>query len=160
MKIGSHAGETLEEIIERKQQEIDATGRSFWGYGGTACHPTTQVQPFVRSLAAKVPKVFLLMEYIHSVANPQIVPATRFSKDGVNWEPVPEGINVTGSRYAIVLDEIVPGELEIPIEDFVVGVGPSTGKVAHEYLSGPNRQGVLNPFAKNRASGGATNQEN
>jgi hypothetical protein len=53
MKIGSHAGETLEQILERKQREIERTGRSFWGYGGASCHPLTQLQPFARTLVQR-----------------------------------------------------------------------------------------------------------
>src|SRR5258706_290594 len=71
MKIGSHAGENLEEILERKQREIEVAGRTFWGYGGPPCHPLKQVQPFARSLV-KQPTIFLLMEYINSLADPQI----------------------------------------------------------------------------------------
>jgi hypothetical protein len=136
MKIGTHAGESFEEILERKQREIEMAGRSFWGYGGTSCHPLTQVQPFARNLARSNAPVYLFMEYIHSTADPDIVPATEFSADSVNWEPIPEGISVIGSRYALVLDEIRPGELEIPFEQFEVGIGKSRGKRASDYIAG------------------------
>ena len=136
MKIGSHAGETFDQILQRKQREIEQAGRSFWGYGGASCHPLTQVQPFARTLAQQASGIYLLMEYIHSTADPDIVPATQFSSDGVHWEKIPEGINVTGSRYALVLDEILPGELEVPLDHYTVGIGQSRGKIAAEYLSG------------------------
>jgi hypothetical protein len=143
MKIGSHAGETLEQILERKQREIEHAGRSFWGYGGASCHPLTQVQPFARSVSQQSSQVYLLMEYIHSTADPDIVPATEYSSDGVRWEKIPEGINVTGSRYALVLDEILPGELELPLHNYSVGIGQSRGKSASEYLTGRVDKGCL-----------------
>ncbi len=136
MKVGSHAGETFEQILERKNREFQDTGRIFWGYGGTACHPLQQVQPFAKDVASKRGSIYLLMEPIHSTADPDLLPATEYSDDGVNWQPIPKGINVTGSRYALILDEIVPGQLEIATEEFVVGIGPSRGKFGSEYLQG------------------------
>jgi hypothetical protein len=136
MKVGSHAGETFEQILERKNREYKKTGKIFWGYGGTACHPISQVQPFAKSVIQKQGSIYLLMQPIHSTADPDLIPATEYSADGVIWKPIPKGIEVTGSRYALVLDEIVPGELDISPDEFVVGVGPSRGKLASEYLQG------------------------
>jgi hypothetical protein len=136
MKVGNHAGESFEQILERKNGEYRKTGRIFWGYGGTSCHPLTQVQPFVRNAMEQYGAVYLLMEPIDSKANPDLLPATEYSEDGVEWRPIPKGIEVTGSRYALVLDEIVPGALELPADDFVVGIGPSRGKRATDYLQG------------------------
>ncbi len=134
MKVGDHAGESWEEILERKQREREQAGRIFWGYGGSTCHPLRQVQPFVRLHVGKTGRIQLLMEPVHSRAKPEVVPATQYSKDGVYWEPLPEGIEVIGSRYAFVLDEIRPGELDIPLEDFEVGIGMSRGRAADRYI--------------------------
>ena len=76
------------------------------------------------------------MEYIDSKADPDLIPAQEFSVDGVIWQPIPEGVEVTGSKYALVLDEVSPGDLEMPYKDYVVGVGPSRGKEAGQYLQG------------------------
>ena len=76
------------------------------------------------------------MEPINSNADPDIVPATEFSEDGILWQPIPKGITVTGSRYALVLDEIKPGELDLPLNCYEVGIGPSSGKAAETYLQG------------------------
>jgi hypothetical protein len=136
MKVGNHAGETFEQILERKNGEYRKTGRIFWGYGGTACHPLTQVQPFVRTAVEQHGTVYLLMQPIDSKADPDLLPATEYSDDGVVWKPIPKGIEVTGSRYALILDEIVPGALDLSADDFIVGVGPSRGKRAPDYLQG------------------------
>jgi hypothetical protein len=136
MKVGNHAGETFEEILERKNREFKKAGKIFWGYGGTACHPLTQVQPFAREIVKKEGGIYLLMEPIDSKADPEVLPATEYSDDGVHWRSIPKGILVTGSRYALVLNEIVPGDLDICAQDFVVGVGPSRGKTADDYLQG------------------------
>ena len=42
MKVGTHAQETLADIIA-KDQEIEDTGYAMWGYGGNTCHPRTMV---------------------------------------------------------------------------------------------------------------------
>lgn len=134
MKVGDHAGESWEEILERKQREREQAGCIFWGYGGSTCHPIRQVQPFVRLHVGKAGGIQLLMEPVHSRAKPEIVPATQYSKDGVHWEPLPAGISVIGSRYAFVLDEITPGALDIPLEEFEVGIGMSRGRSADQYI--------------------------
>jgi hypothetical protein len=136
MKVGNHAGESFEQILERKNWEYRKTGRIFWGYGGTSCHPLTQVQPFARSAVQQYGAVYLLMEPIDSRAEPDVLPATEYSEDGLKWQPIPEGIQVIGSRYALILNEIVPGDLDLHADDFVVGVGPSRGKRGGDYLQG------------------------
>ena len=136
MKVGDHAGESFEEILERKNKEYERCGRIFWGYGGASCHPLTQVQPFVHARAAAGGQLHLLMEPIESNADPDLMPAEEYSEDGVTWEPIPDGIEVTGSRYALVLGEIRPGELELSLNEFEIGVGPSRGRSAQDYLKG------------------------
>jgi hypothetical protein len=143
MKVGNHAAESWEQILARKRKELERTGRAFWGYGGTACHPISQVQPFARLTVREQGSVFLVMEHINSRAEPDILPATEYSHDGVNWSPIPEGVNVTGSRYALILDEIIPGQLELPLANYEVGVGPSTGKPAEDYLRGQTDKGCF-----------------
>ena len=134
MKVGDHAAEPWEAILERKRREIQDAGFSLWGYGGAACHPIQQVQPFARLSVREQGAVLLVMEYIDSKAKPEILPAKQFSRDGIHWEPIPPGVRVTGSRYALVLDEILPGDLDIQLASYEVGIGPSVGKPAEEYL--------------------------
>ena len=136
MKVGSHAGETFETIMERKQREYDRAGKIFWGYGGTTLHPTKHVQPFVKSWIQNGGEIQLVMEPINSKADPDVLPAREYSADGITWEPIPLGIEVTGSRYAVVLDEIKPGTLDLDLAGFEVGVGPSRGKNAANYVKG------------------------
>ena len=136
MKVGTHAGESFEQILERKARELRDAGRIFWGYGGAACHPFQQVQPFAKLSLRDQTGIMLVMEFIDSKANPEIVPATEYSEDGITWQTVPKGIRVTGSRYALILDEIKPGDFILPTSDFAVGIGPNRGKIASDYLKG------------------------
>ena len=53
MKVGTHAQESLEDIVERKSREIREAGYGMWGYGGNTCHPSTMVQPFAREFQAR-----------------------------------------------------------------------------------------------------------
>ena len=53
MKAGPHTGEDLDAIIARKQEEAASAGWCLWGYGGSACHPLTQVQPQAESAAPR-----------------------------------------------------------------------------------------------------------
>ena len=143
MRVGNHAGETFEEILERKQREFDRAGKIFWGYGGNTLHPTQHVQPFVDLWKNEGGSIQILMQSIDSKANPDILPAREYSVDGDNWEPLPSGIVVTGSKYAIVLDEIKPGQLDLDLTKFEVGVGPSKGRNAADYMKGRVDKGCL-----------------
>lgn len=136
MKVGSHAGETWEQILERKRREVERTGYSFWGYGGPTCHPTNHVQPFARLSLSSQGTIGLVMMPIDSRAAPEIAPASEFSKDGIIWEPIPNDIRVLGSRYALVLEEISEADLELDLGSYEVAVGPSRGRTAEEYIRG------------------------
>lgn len=136
MKIGDHAGEPFKSIMRRKNKEFQKTGRIFWGYGGSACHPIKQVKPFVDTYGKQNGSIYVLMQEIDSRAQPTLLPADEYSKDGVNWLPIPEGINVLGSRYALILDEIKPTDFEINPQEYIIGAGPSQGKIAADYMKG------------------------
>lgn len=136
MKVGLHAQESLENIVERKQREFAEAGQIFWGYGGNTCHPLTMVQPFARELEERGNQVIIVMQKIDSkhAAPPEI--AKEYSDDGVNWQPIPKGIEVRGSRYALILDELRAEERELDLGELQVGVGPSRGKRGEQYLVG------------------------
>jgi hypothetical protein len=143
MKVGNHASENFYAILERKNHERELAGRIFWGYGGTACHPLIQVQPFAQLYIKEQGCIYLLMEPIDSKADPDVDPAREYSGDGATWHSLPDGISVIGSRYALVLDEIEPATIEIDLEKYVVGIGHSRGKKASEYLQGWIDKGCL-----------------
>lgn len=136
MKVGRHAGEDFAEILDRKRAEFARTGMIFWGYGGGTMHPIQRVQPFARMKIEQGVGLTLLMEPIDSRHPPTEAVAKEYSRDGINWQTVPEGITVRGSRYALVLDEIHAGDLDIDLAQYRVGIGPSAGRVASEYVQG------------------------
>jgi len=133
MKVGTHASEKLSAIIVRKRAEIDAAGFALWGYGGNTCNPTSMVQPFV--LAATGP-IVLLMQRMVSNHFAEPVRAEEYSSDGVNWQPVPSGINCRGSRYALLVDSLEEVEDALDLSRTRVAVGPSRGKVGADYIQG------------------------
>jgi hypothetical protein len=143
MKVGDHAGETFDKIIERKRREKDRAGMIFWGYGGAACHPLTQVRPFLKVVQEDGAVPYLLMQKIRSNADQEMFPAQEYSEDGVTWKKIPAGITVTGSRYALVLDEIQPGDFLLDTREFEIGIGPSRGKRADDYLQGRTDKACL-----------------
>ena len=151
MRVGNHAGESFESILERKYRELSEVGRTFWGYGGTTLHPLRHVQPFARLWMQQEGSIRMVMEPIDSKADPDILPATEFSADGLEWEPLPSGIVVTGSRYAVVLDEIRPGQLDLDLGKYEVGIGPSRGRNAAQYVKGRVDKGC---FVASQETGG------
>lgn len=136
MKVGVHANESLEDIIARKRKEIEDAGVSFWGYGGNSCHPFNAVQPFVREETAKGIKVRLLMQKITSRHFATGL-AKEYSADGgKNYYPVPKGVNVLGSRYALVVTTLDPIEAVLSLSDTVVGIGNKRGLSGDQYIRG------------------------
>lgn len=143
MKVGLHAQESIEDIIARKQKEYENAGSIFWGYGGGACHPLRAVQPFANEVEARGEQVLIIMQKMESKhrAPPEV--AKEYSDDGVIWKPIPQGIEVRGSRFALVLDELCFEEFDVDLGELEVGVGPSRGKRGDKYLVGQNDKGCF-----------------
>lgn len=136
MKVGTHAKEGLAEIIARKNKEIESAGFAMWGYGGNTCHPSTMVQPFAQQVAARHEPIFLCMQEMTSNHFAEPVRATQSSVDGINWEEIPEGVNVLGSRFALVIKSLSEEKHMLPLDQTVVAVGPSQGRVGSRYIQG------------------------
>lgn len=136
MKIGIHAREPLEEIIRRKLREIDEVGEAYWGYGGSTCHPTSMVQPFAQEQAELNRPIHLVMHKMVSNHWAEPVPADEFSVDGRTWHPVPHAIQVRGSRYALVIEDLQEAEFMLPLSRTRVALGPSAGRSGKDYISG------------------------
>lgn len=136
MKVGTHAQETLDEIIERKSKEIRDVGYSLWGYGGNTCHPGTMVQPFAKTFEKNGQTIKVFMEPMESSHFAEPLRADEFSIDGMNWSEIPAGINVRGSRYALAIKGLAPDEFELPLYKTVVAIGNSTGRPGNLYVKG------------------------
>src|ERR1039458_7897172 len=85
MMVGTHARESLDDIIARKAKEIEDAGFAMWGYGGNTCHPRTMVQPFAESFKDRGKPIYLCMNAMPSshIADP--VRAQEYSVDGIKW---------------------------------------------------------------------------
>jgi hypothetical protein len=136
MKVGTHAQESLADIIARKTREIEETGYAMWGYGGNTCHPRTMVQPFAESFAARHAPIYLCMHEMDSRHFAEQLRANEFSVDGAKWEPIPDTINVMGSRFALVLEDLRQEELVLPLAKAKVAIGLSKGRPAGRYIQG------------------------
>lgn len=143
MKVGTHANEPLEGIIARKQAEIDEAGFALWGYGGNTCHPATMVQPFARDFEVRGDAIHLVMQPMQSNHFAVTARAEEMSRDGSEWEPIPEPINVLGSRYALAIKDLQPVEFELPLAQTRVALGNSRGRRGDEYIKGRVDKAVL-----------------
>ncbi len=136
MKVGTHANEPLEEIIERKRREITDAGYSLWGYGGNTCHPRTMVQPFAKSHSDGGRIIRLCMQPMASKHFADPVRAEEFSADGPTWKPIPDDINVRGSRYALCLDSLTSVDWDLSLDATEVALGRSKGLRGSAYIKG------------------------
>ncbi|RWK44846.1 hypothetical protein [Mesorhizobium sp.] len=135
MKIGTHANESLADIIARKTEEIRNTGFGMWGYGGNTCHPGSMVQPFARDFAQRGQTIYLCMEEMNSNHFGKGV-AAEYSADGITWQEIPQTIEVRGSRYALIIDELREERFTLPLDQTRVPVGPSIGRLGSRYVKG------------------------
>jgi hypothetical protein len=136
MKVGYHAAEDFSDIIDRKLQELRVNGRLFWGYGGSCCHPLRQVQPLAELASRDDEEVACIFTRTFSRPSVSAVSASRFSADGERWRPLPPGVDVRGSKFALVLTELVETQTGFDLSDYEVAVGPSAGRPAVAYMRG------------------------
>lgn len=135
MKVGTHATEDLASIIERKREEIDAAGFSMWGYGGGTCHPRS-VRPFVEQTVSEGRRILLVMQPMTSRHRRPPISATEFSVDGVTWQPIPAGIDVKSSQFALCLRTLDSVDAELALGDTEVAFGRSVGRIGTDYIKG------------------------
>jgi hypothetical protein len=136
MKVGMHASESLSDIIARKRREIADAGFSMWGYGGTTCHPLTTVQPFVAGRIGLGQVIRLCMQPMQSRHRADPVAAAEFSADGIRWQPLPDGIEVLGSRYALCIRTLEEVSWILPLDETRVVAGNSHGRAGSDYIRG------------------------
>lgn len=150
MKVGTHANEPLDEILARKNKEIEEAGVAFWGYGGNTCHPQTMVQPFVKAFEEEGKTIHLLMEKMESKHYAAQIRADEYSKDGINWEPIHDAIGVLGSRFALVIKGLRHADFEIPLNQTQVAIGNSQGRLGSKYIQGRVDKGCLEVLDKHK----------
>jgi len=136
MKIGTHAREPLKDILARKSKEIADAGYALWGYGGNTCHPQSMVQPFAKTFERRGQAIYLCMQEMESSHRAEQVRADDYSADGSTWKPIPNEINVLGSRYALVIKELHKDEFDLPLARTRVAIGNSQGRPGDRYISG------------------------
>jgi hypothetical protein len=136
MKIGTHAQESLPDIIGRKKREIEQAGFGLWGYGGNTCHPRTMVQPFAQSHAGNSGRILLCMQPMASKHFAEPLRAEEYSSDGSTWQDIPEAINVLGSRYALCIDNLREVSASLGLAGTRVAIGNSKGKRGNQYIKG------------------------
>lgn len=150
MKVGTHAQETLPDIITRKRREIEEAGYGLWGYGGNTCHPLTKVQPFAHDFVRRDGVIYLFMQPMTSRHFALPERATESSADGVHWERIPDAINVLGSRYALAIGDLREDVFELPLSHTRVAIGNSIGLPGDRYISGRVDKGCLEVVAESQ----------
>jgi len=143
MKVGMHAQEGLDDIVERKLREIDKQGIATWGYGGSSCHPRTMVQPFARRYAESNRPIHLVMEPMVSKHNHPPVRATHWSEDNDNWSEIPEGIDALGSKFALIIGDLHVEQFDLSLDQTAVALGPKQGRPGSLYVKGQNDKACL-----------------
>ena len=136
MKVGTHAQESLEDIIARKSEEIAKVGYGLWGYGGNTCHPSTMVQPFAEQFASEGRPIHLVMEEMDSKHFAEPLCAKEYSPDNLEWHEIPEDIEVRGSRFALKIGNLRQVDDELPLNATRVAVGPTMGRLGRRYVQG------------------------
>lgn len=136
MKYGVHAQEDVQNIIMRKKAEYQNCGKMFWGYNGVLCNPKTQVQPFLELNQLRGEETYLLLVRTLSEHNGMGYVGTELSYDKQIWEQTPNEIQVIGSKYALICEDLIECDIQLDMNEYVVAVGKSAQKPLHEYMKG------------------------
>jgi hypothetical protein len=137
MKVGTHAKESLQDILSRKRKEIEEGGFAMWGYGGSTCHPLTVVRPFAQMFQSHSEPIKLVMEEIDSHHFAEQIAADQYSIDGHEWVDIDKRIHrVLGSRYALFIDNLRLDQIDLPLEQSRVALGACEGRRGDEYVQG------------------------
>jgi hypothetical protein len=104
--LGPHANESVNQIFARKLKEISDGGISFWLTKSYTVKPD-----LFKNLTQKALTCLFLSPSRKNGARPTIVEqeAKLYSKDKINWIPVPNHIHATGNikgSYALTLSKI------------------------------------------------------
>lgn len=134
IKAGFHGQESLDEIVKRKSKEESVAGKVFWGYGGSLCHPISQVLPFVRRAQGPASSIRVVMPITMSKCDLTPSESREFSVDGVTWNLIPLGITVRSCRYALVIRNLRPVSEVLDLNSYSVAVGPNEGKRLSEHI--------------------------
>jgi hypothetical protein len=136
MKYGIHASEDIEKIIHRKIVEEQQAGMLFWGYGGTICNPASQIRPFLLGSGVLSENAHLVMARTNSKMLNTPAKSQEYSYNRRDWNSIPKGISVTGSKYAIVCKKLQRCNFELDLSQYCVPIGPSAGKPLSCYIMG------------------------
>lgn len=158
MKVGTHAQESLEDIIKRKTKEIDEAGYALWGYGGNTCHPRTMVQPFAEIVRERGHAIHLVMQEMDSHHFAEQIRATHSSVDGLDWQQISPNINVRGSRFALKIKNLRHEAGKLQLANSRVVVGNSAGRAGSKYIQGRVDKACLE-ITDRAASNEAPNRE-
>src|SRR5229473_4507804 len=115
--IGWHAKESVEEIVERKRDDIKKIGQTFWFFQSWKA-PIPSVQRFGYSFPNPT-VIFLKGGAYPTSANSE---AREMSRDKKSWGPLPTGIGkVTGKipGGGLVIGDLLPAQEEIDLWYFL-----------------------------------------
>lgn len=151
MKYGVHASESVAAIVSRKRRESAIAGVTFWGYGGTLCHPVNQVQPFAKAVVATNGAVYLVMSSTQSELHSDPWQGTIYSASKYEWQSLPTSVEVYGSKYAIVCSDFSECKFDINLADYEVAVGASRGRNLSDYINGRVDKACASLIGENKA---------
>ncbi len=110
--------EGLPEIVQRKMKEGRRAGSIWWGYGGKLLHPE-RVHEFVQE-AGPGAKISVLMSETKSKFQDGGNTARKYSTDNYRWRRIPAAHNVTGSKFALVLETLEQCDFDIDLAGYSV----------------------------------------
>jgi hypothetical protein len=108
--VGWHAGESVEDIVERKRDDVKKSGRTIWLY-----HSQLATIPMVQQFGRAFPKAAVIFLKGSAYPTSSDLAAREMSADRNRWEPLPPGIGkVTGKLPGggLVIGELLGGDNE------------------------------------------------
>ena len=115
--IGWHAGESVEDIIERKIADIKTAGRTIWLYQSWKA-----TIPMVQQFGRAFPKAGVVFLKGSAFPTSSALQAREMSEDRDCWGPLPQGIGKVTGRLpggGLVIGELIPAATDIDLWSYL-----------------------------------------
>lgn len=149
--VGTHAGESLQQIFERKKKEIGIVGYTYWLYKSHSAKPGA-IQKLANFGKNNLDCYFISASAKSGARPTKEQSVSKYSSvDGKLWQKIPKDILVTGSSksaFALVLKEINLVERDIDLwnySSFNDSGGPVRIRLGGSTLAVVEKSSTLHP---------------
>lgn len=140
---------TKEELFAMKQNEIDKSGKMYWGYGGYDVLPERDIRPLINLAKSKGEVVKVLFCQTKTFIKEDYIRGTELSTDNISFKKAPHRITLHGNKFAFVMKNLQKVDIDLNLLEYQVTNGNQKNKCMADVIKGYT----------NKATGILSNQE-